>query len=69
MVDAVEIAQYYTSLCNLVDMINAGKPESMEDAEWEQHRTLNIEWLQGVVAKDFWTNEDMTAVNTLLASE
>ena len=69
-VDAVEIAQYYTSMCNVVDNMNAGKPESMGDAEWVVHRERCVAWLQSMVdTQNHWSDEEMTVVNNFLALE
>ena len=69
-VDAAEIAQYYTSMCNVVDNIQAGKPESMGDNEWVGHRERNVAWLQSMVDnQDYWSDEDMEIVTNFLALE
>ena len=51
-----------------VDLINAGQPEDMEDDDWTATRARNVEHLELMVAKDYWTDEDMTAVNAAIAS-
>ena len=63
-----EIAQHYTAMGHSVDLLNAGKPEDMEDADWADTVSRNVEHLQLMVAKDFWTSEDMTAVNAAIAA-
>ena len=69
-VDAAEIAQYYTSMCNVVDNIKAGKPESMGDNEWIVHREMCVAWLQSMVDnQDYWSDEDMEIVTNFLALE
>jgi len=62
-----EIAQHYTALGHSVDLLNAGKPEDMEADDWTDMKSRNVEHLQLMVAKDFWTSEDMTAVNKAIA--
>ena len=62
-----EIAQHYTAMGHSVDLLNAGKPSDMEDADWTDMKSRNVEHLQLMVAKDFWTSEDMTAVNKAIA--
>ena len=49
-----------------VDIINNGKPDYMENTEWEVHSSRNIEWLKTIVNADFWTDEDMTAVHLII---
>jgi hypothetical protein len=51
-----------------VDLINAGQPEDMDDDEWVDCKARNVEHLELMVAKDYWTTEDMTAVNAAIAS-
>ena len=65
---AEEIAQHYTAMGHSVDLINAGQPEEMEDDDWTACRARNVEHLELMVAKDYWTTEDMTAVNAAIAS-
>ena len=50
-----------------VDLLNAGKPDDMEADEWTATKACNVEHLELMVAKDFWTSEDMTAVNKAIA--
>jgi len=65
---AEEIAQNYTAMGHSVDLLNAGKPEGMEDADWTDTVARNVAHLELMVAKDYWTSEDMTAVNAAIAS-
>jgi len=65
---AEEIAQDYTAMGHSVDLIDAGQPEDVDDDEWVLRRARNVEHLELMVAKDYWTDEDMTAVNAAIAS-
>ena len=65
---AEEIVQHYTAMGHSVDLLNAGKPEGMEDADWTDTVARNVEHLELMVAKDFWNTEDMTAVNAAIAA-
>ena len=67
-ITAEEIAQHYTAMGHSVDLLNAGQPEGMEDDDWADTVSRNVEHLQLMVAKDFWTTEDMTAVNAAIAA-
>jgi len=67
-ITAEEIAQHYTAMGHSVDLLEAGQPEDMEDADWADTVSRNVEHLQLMVAKDFWTSEDMTAVNAAIAA-
>ena len=55
-----QIARHYAACMDSVNLINAGKPELMEDAEWADCLSRNKEHLKLMVAKDFWTTEDLT---------
>jgi hypothetical protein len=50
-----------------VDLINAGQPEDMSAEDWADMKSRNQEHLTLMKAKDFWTTEDMTAVNAAIA--
>jgi len=65
---AEDIAQHYTAMGHSVDLLNAGKPEGMDDADWTDTVARNVEHLELMVAKDYWTTEDMTAVNAAIAA-
>ena len=65
---AEEIAQNYTAMGHSVDLINAGQPEDMSDEDWADTVSRNVEHLEIMVAKDYWTTEDMTAANAAIAA-
>lgn len=54
-----QIARHYSACMDSVNLINAGKPEDMEDAEWADCLSRNKEHLKIMLAKDFWTTEDL----------
>ena len=56
---AEEIARHYSAAMDSVNLINGGKPEGMEDAEWADTVARNKEHLAIMLAKDFWTTEDL----------
>ncbi len=56
---AEEIAQHYSAAMDSVNLINAGKPEGMEDADWADCLSRNKEHLKIMLAKDFWTTQDL----------
>jgi len=57
-----QIAQHYAACGDSVALINAGKPADMEDADWVDCLARNKEHLVLMLAKDYWTTEDMTAI-------
>jgi len=62
-----EIAQHYTAMGHSVDLLDAGKPDEMEADDWTATKARNVEHLELMVAKDYWTDESMTAVNKAIA--
>ena len=67
-ITAEQIAQHYTAMGHSVDLLNAGQPEGMSDEEWANCVSRNVEHLKIMLAKDFWTTEDMTAVNAAISA-
>ena len=69
---AEEIAQHYTAMGHSVNLINriiAGdEDEDMEAADRQDAVDRNVRHLEIMVAKDFWTNEDMTASNDAITA-
>jgi hypothetical protein len=57
-----QIAKHYAACMDSVNLINAGQPEGMEDAEWADTVARNKEHLNIMLAKDFWTTEDLTEI-------
>ena len=56
---AEEIARHYSAAMDSVNLIKAGKPEDMDDDEWADCLARNKEHLQIMLAKDFWTTENL----------
>ena len=69
---AEEIAQDYTAMGHSVDLINAiiaGTAMADDTAEDKQDCVdRNVAHLELMVAKDYWTSEDMTAVNAAITA-
>jgi hypothetical protein len=63
-----QIAQHYSAAMDSVDLLNAGQPEGMDDADWADTVSRNVEHLQIMVAKDFWTDEDLGPLNAAIAA-
>ena len=64
---AEEIAQHYTAMGHSVDLLDAGKPADMEADEWTATKARNVEHLEIMKAKTYWTSESMTAVDKAIA--
>ncbi len=58
-ITAEEIARHYSAALDSVALINNGKPEEMADDEWADTVARNKEHLKIMLAKDFWTNENL----------
>jgi hypothetical protein len=54
-----QIAQHYSAAMDSVNLINGSKPMMMTDAEWADRIARNKEHLVIMLAKDFWTTEDL----------
>ena len=71
-ITAEQIAQHYTAMGHSVDLINAiiaGDTMADDDAADRQDCVdRNVEHLELMVAKDYWTSEDMTAVNAAITA-
>jgi len=59
-----QIAKHYSAAMDSVNLINAGQPagqpEGITDEDWADTVKRNKEHLEIMVAKDFWTTEDLT---------
>jgi hypothetical protein len=62
-----QIAQHYSAAMDSVALINAGQPEGMTDEDWADTVARNKEHLEIMVAKDFWTTEDLTPLQAAAA--
>ncbi len=59
-ITAEEIAQHYKAAMDSVNLINAGKPERDTDEQWANTLVRNKEHLKIMLAKDYWTTENLT---------
>jgi hypothetical protein len=69
---AEQIAQDYTAMGHSVYLINGiidgSKMADEEAADRQGAVDRNVEHLELMVAKDYWTTEDMTAVNAAITA-
>ena len=56
---AEEIARHYSAAMDSVNLINGGKPENMLDSDWADCLSRNREHLRIMLAKPWWTTEDL----------
>ena len=70
-VTAEEIAQTYKASLDSVSLIEsliAALPERMTEEERKDSVKRNVEHLEIVVAKDYWTSEDLAPLKSAIAA-
>ena len=65
---AEQIAKHYSAAMDSVNLINNGQPEDTTDEDWADCLSRNKEHLAIMVAKDFWTTEDLTPFTAAIAA-
>jgi|TARA_B100000085_G_scaffold69823_1_gene62544 hypothetical protein len=65
---AEEIAQHYSAAMDSVNLINDLMAQDSRDDEEQDTVSRNVEHLQIMVAKDFWTTEDLTPLNNAITA-
>ena len=65
---AEEIAQHYSAAMVSVNLINALMAQDSRTTEEQDTVSRNVEHLQIMVAKDFWTTEDLTPLNNAITA-
>lgn len=63
-----QIAQAYSAMLDSVAVIAAAKADPNSYADDDTLVSRNVEHLKIMLAKDFWTDEDMTEVNAAVAA-
>ena len=64
---AEQIAQHYSAAMDSVNLINAGKPERMTAEDWADCLVRNKEHLTIMLAKDYWTTENLAPLQAASA--
>jgi hypothetical protein len=64
---AEEIARHYSAAMDSVNLINAGQPEDMTAEDWADTVARNKEHLKIMLAKDFWTTENLAPLQAASA--
>jgi hypothetical protein len=62
-----EIQRHFNAAMDSVNLINAGQPEGMTAEDWADTVARNKEHLKIMLAKDFWTTEDLTPLQAASA--
>ena len=63
---AEEIQKHYDAALDSVNLLNAGKPEDMSDEDWADCVQRNKAHLEIMVAKDFWTTQDLAPLQAAI---
>ena len=64
---AEQIAKHYSACMDSCNLINGEKPENTTDEEWADTIARNKEHLVIMLAKDFWTTEDLAPLQAAAA--
>lgn len=65
---AEEIAGHYSAAMDSVNLINALMALDSRDTEQTDTVSRNVEHLQIMVAKDYWTTEDLAPFNNAITA-
>jgi len=65
---AAEIAQHYSAAMDSVNLINELMALDSRDADETSTVSRNVEHLQIMVAKDYWTTEDLAPLNAAITA-
>jgi hypothetical protein len=57
-----KIEKHYSAAMDSVNLINGEKPKSMSAEEWADCIARNKEHLKIMLAKDFWTDQDLSPI-------
>jgi len=63
-----QIAQHFSAAMDSVNLLNAGKPEGMSDADWSDCKQRNVDHLKIMVAKEFMQGQDLAPLNAAISS-
>jgi len=65
---AAQIAQHYTAMGHSVDLIHEVIATGDTDGESLDAISRNVEHLELMLTRDYWTGEDMTAVDAAIVA-
>lgn len=61
-----EIQRHWNAAMDSVRLLNAGKPEQMDDTEWADCVKRNVEHLTIMVAKDWMQGQDLAPLQAAI---
>lgn len=62
-----EIQRHYSAALDSVNLLNAGKPEGMDDAEWADCVKRNVEHLEIQLGKTYYAGYDLQPFRDAIA--
>ena len=62
-----QIAKNYAAAMDSVNLINGAKPAGTSDTDWTETLTRNKDHLKIMVAKDYWTDQDLAPLHAAAA--
>ena len=68
LTEAQQIAKHYSACMDSVNLINAGQPEGMTAEDWADCLARNVAHLEIMVAKTYWTDQDLSPLNSAIAA-
>ena len=63
-----EIAKHYSAAMDSVNLINTLMAQDSRTTEEQETVSRNVEHLQIMVAKDYWTTENLTPLNDAITA-
>jgi hypothetical protein len=63
-----EISNHYNAALSSVALINRDKMEGQTDLEWKDELQRNVEHLQIMLSRTYWTTEDLTPFQDAIAT-
>lgn len=65
---AEEIARHYSAAMDSVNLINALMAQESRTTDEQDTVSRNVEHLEIMVAKDYWTTEDLAPLNSAITA-
>ena len=66
--DEIEIEKHYSAAMDSANLINTLMSQDSRTTEEQETVSRNVEHLQIMVAKDYWTTEDLTPLNDAITA-
>lgn len=63
-----QIQKHFDAAMDSVNLLNAGKPQGMDDMAWADCVKRNVEHLKIMAAKDFWQGQNVAALTAAIAA-